>query len=529
MGVQRQTRDARRRIRLSRQTWTIGLAVLWVCGLADVTWAQARAANPAQLKILHGQYLDLREAYQDDLRRLKQDCEAQGFTDAVAEIERYQQIPDRSRIQLSTLPDRMQPPIPADLPEAEYAWRTRLLHRREEYAKQLYLLSRRMLNAGSAGQAYDLLHELIVHDPDHKNARNLLGYVTLGDEWVTPFAQKMRLKRFEWHPEFGWLPKGHAAKYAAGERFVAGKWMSAEKEAAIRQDFQHAWEISTDHYLIRTNYSLERGVELAQALEDFHEFFHQAFAGFFLNPEQLGKIFDGTARTVSKNPKQYLVHYYRSREEYVSRLEPVFPTIQTTNGIYLTNDRTAHFYHDPQGQGEDTLFHEATHQILYESHLQHRPIAESEHFWIVEGIACYFESFRRDADGFSIGDPGHIRFAGARMNYLDKEYYVPLEEFAALGRAEYQGLPVSQLTKNYTQAAGLAHFFMQYDGGRYRDAVVGHLGQIYSGDARKRQFTQGLNDLTGVSYPELDRQYGEWLRELRAAESRPAASVPPEP
>lgn len=469
--------------------------------------------------MLQSNHLDLRSAYFTQLRTLENHCFDRGLEDGAREAARLQTPLDLARFQRNSLPTAIEPEIPLDLaPEARY-WRTQLRYHRKEYAKQLYLLSRRALNSGHTSYAYDLIRETLVHDPDHPRAREVLGFVRLGDEWLSPFARKMKMTRYERHPEFGWLPRNQIDRYNQGERFVNGRWMSADKEAVIRQDFQHAWEIQTDHYLIRTNHSLERGVELGIALEEFYDYFHQAFASFFNDPEQLKKLFEGGSRGAPVIPKPYRVNYYRTRQEYIDRLQPMFPSIQATNGLYLTDDRTAHFYHDPQRENDDTLFHEATHQLLYESHLQHRPIAAEANFWIVEGIACYTESFRRHQDGgYTIGDPGHIRFMGARMNYLDRDYYVPLREFTEMGSLAFQTTPTPQLARNYTQAAGMAHFFMHYDSGRYREALVAHLAQIYSNDSRKRQYPQGLDELTGVSLTELDRQYGEWLKSLRAAD-----------
>ena len=39
----------------------------------------------------------------------------------------------------------------------------------------------------------------------------------------------------------------------------------AGEEAEIRRDFRHAWEIRTEHFLVKTNHSLERGVEIARS------------------------------------------------------------------------------------------------------------------------------------------------------------------------------------------------------------------------------------------------------------------------
>lgn len=488
--------------------WLVGIALLPTTADAQST---GRARNG--LSGLQKNHAELQAEYAGHLQKLIEFCRDKQLPDGAREIAKYLARPDATALRAVDLPKNVEPEIAGNLPEDERYWRTQLRYRRKEYAKDLYLLSRRVLKDGHSGYAYELVRETAVHDPDHLKARELLGYVQFGDEWVTPYAKKMLLKGYVWHDSFGWLLKAHLAGYEKGERNVDGRWMSAEKEAEIRRDFNHAWEVRTDHYVIRTNYSLERGVELGRALEDFYSFFHQTFAGFFNDPEQLQRIFSGTSPSVNKDAKPYRVNYYRGREEYVQRLEKLFPAIHKTNGIYLTRDRTAHFYYDPAGDQEATLFHEATHQLFFESYPVERPIGETANFWIIEGIACYMESYRRAQGEFTVGDPRYIRFAGARVNYLDQNYYVPLHEFTAMGMQDFQVAPM--LAKNYTQAAGLAQFFMQYDGGRYRDALVQHLAQLYSANARKRDAPDRLDELTGVEFTELDRQYGEFLRDTQ--------------
>ncbi len=123
------------------------------------------------------------------------------------------------------------------------------------------------------------------------------------------------------------------------------------------------------------------------------------------------------------------------------------------------------------------------------------------------------ESFqRKEKDGsFSLGDPKYIRFEGARHNLLKLHYYVPLQEFSGYGMYEFQNAP--EVAKNYTQAAGLARFFMHHDNGKYREALVKHLTQLYSGDPRNRQNVASLDELTGVDFADLDRQYAEDARQ----------------
>jgi hypothetical protein len=151
-------------------------------------------------------------------------------------------------------------------------------------------------------------------------------------------------------------------------------------------------------------------------------------------------------------------------------------------------------------------------------------IGQGAHFWVVEGVACYMESFQRGNGELSVGDPNYIRFSGARFNFIEEKYYVPLQEFAGMGMQRFQADPM--LAKNYTQASGLVHFFMHYDAGRYRDALVSHLSQLYSGNPRKRDHPEQLDELTGENFGELDRLYGEYVydlaRKIAAGQSEPA-------
>ncbi|MBS0203102.1 MAG: hypothetical protein JSS49_09410 [Planctomycetes bacterium] len=435
-----------------------------------------------------------------------------------ARIVRSKNIdPDSLSHNLRGLPREFVSDIPPNLPEGERFWKTQLRSLEKDYAQDLYLMSRRALNDGFPSYAYSLVREAAVHDPDHKPARKILGFVPHGNRWVTPFAAAQIKSGMVWNDKFGWLPKDDLTRYENGERKFKNRWVSVEKEMEARRDFANAWVIHTDHYEISTNVSLERGVEIGRSLEDFHEFFHEIFAGFFNTPEQMKRLFEGNS-VGNSTSRRYQVHFYRTREEYIDRLKKDFPNIGITNGMYMTTGRTAHFYDDHENDVEATLFHEETHQLFYESH-DNRAIGELAHFWIIEGIACYMESFKQQDGEFSLGDPRYIRFVGARNNLLQKMYYVPLAEFSNIGSHEFQHS--AEVAKNYTQASGLARFFMEYDNGRYREALVRHLADLYHPSLKVRNHAQPLSKLTGVSFEELDRQYAEDAREIEKALETP--------
>jgi hypothetical protein len=473
--------------------------------LAFTAWAAilpaAFAQNSPKLARYEQQRRDLLAKFHSELDGVIRYCEQQGLAKD-ADIVRAWKKPVRGRDLLSqSLPDTVLPNLPGNLSEAERAWRVQLRHQRKKIAQDLYLLSRRLLNAGETSAAWHVLREVAWFDSDNERTRSILGFQRSGDRWVTPFEAKMIKEKLIWHDRFGWLPASSADRYQAGERKFGTRWITADREAAVRQNFAHAWEVETDHFLVKTNVSLEKGVEIAKDLEDYYSFFRRTYPEFFNSPEVLKRLFEGGSR---RNREPFIVHFYRTRDEYMKKLLKDNPQLGITNGIYMPDHKIAYFYNNPDSSVESTLYHEATHQILYQLHPQRRSIGEREHFWIVEGLACYMESFRKKDGVVSIGDPASIRFQAARYRLLQEDYQVPLARLAEMGKLPFQN--DRKIAMNYSQSSGLAHFFMHFDNGRYRDALIQHVALLYRPSTRRVRIA-GLDVLTGVSYRELDEQY----------------------
>jgi len=474
--------------------------------------AHSQATN--RLELFRSQHSELRRNHVAALGKIRAFCADQKLEKGVQAVDAAIRSATDTPTSNPELPVLVAAELSPNLPGPQRQWRSQLRTQRRRQAQALLLLSRRVLKAGHTSYAFDLVRETAISDPDSRVARRLLGFVRFGDRWVTPFASLQLRRRHVWHATFGWLPASHVEKYENGQRYFKRRWVSVEREAELRRDFRNAWEIRTDHYLIRTNHSLEEGVALARNLETFYRFFHSSFAGFFKTREQIQRLFDGTNQVTgggsSTLTRPHVVHFFRDRNEYRRTLRQRIPQIDITNGLYMPEDRIAYFFH---GKPVDplfpraTLFHEATHQLLYESRTRHRPIAHDANFWIVEGFACYMESFLPSATGYQIGDPKYVRFHWARHRLLEENYYIPLKTFASMGMRPFQTDP--NITRNYSQASGLAHFLLHHEDGRYRDALIQHLSQIYT--PGRRISISPLQTLTGVDTIELDRQYRRYL------------------
>ncbi len=501
-------------------TCLIGLAVMGLVAAPSVNAQPSKTAN--SVSALVSQRADLYARFFKKLDELIVWAEKKELADAVAELKRWQTPVDGQQLLTKRLPRLKQAAVPRDLGDNERDWRIALKVAREEHAKELYLLSRRIVNADQPSLAYAVLREVLHFDPDHERGRALLGFVQYGEEWMTPFAAKMAKKNMVWHEKFGWLPEASVKRYEDGERFYLAKWMTAEREESQRMDFRNAWEIETEHYRVLTNVGLERGVELSRKLEVFHDYFHNSFAAFFESPEQLKKLFNGSPTKGAKVVKPFEVHFFRTKDEYVNKLKKHNPQIGITNGIFMPDDHKAYFFESSEADVESTLYHEATHQLLFELSPSVRASSERpwdrEHFWIIEGFACYMESFRQTDDGVTIGDPKYIRFDAAHYRLIHDNYYVPLARFASMGKVVFQG--DDNIEKNYSQASGLAHFFLHYDGGRYRDALVRHIELLYAPTSTKQRGVPGLDQLTGTPYEQLDAQYREHITSFSTRKAR---------
>lgn len=463
---------------------------------------------------LDQQRQELLDRFQRGVARLMEKCRDSGQTDAVRELSRWATPVSAEVLASQLLPVPVQPSLAVEAGDPDRSWQVELRHLRQETAQQLYLLSRRALPGGSPALAWQLIREVLWYDSDHERCRTLLGFERSGDEWMSPFAASRRRNGYVDHPLFGWILQTHAERYERGERYYRGQWMTAQREAEIRRDFEAGWLVESDRYLIKTNISQEAGVEVARRLEAFNSFFRQACPAFFNSPEQLQQLM-ADPRKNARRRTPHNVYVYRDREEYVARLKRTNPQIEITNGIYIPDDRVAHFFDRQDSDLESTLYHEATHQILYELHPRSRPIAESEHFWVVEGLACYMESFRVSSDGSSIGNPAHIRVQNARSRLVDSNFFIPLAELSALGKTAFQRHP--SIEPAYSQSAGLVHFFMHYNGGLYRDALIRHVAALYAPSTGAGRVA-GLDRLTGVSYTELDRQYRDYIGAIEPVE-----------
>jgi len=460
------------------------------------------AAGPCLADVVQ-ERAELHSAYGAKLDALVRQCEAEKLPNAAAAISTW--LPERRPDQLLLfLPPNSLDATANDFRQQQPAasWREKWQSLRNEQADALLKLARRAVEEHRSSLAYELIVEALRENPEHERARAMLGYQRFQDAWHTPFEIRQLRGGKVWHEQFGWLPKAHVARYEQGERFSSGRWMTAEEEAQLRRDIKRGWKVETEHYAITTNHSLEEGVALARRLEAFYDVWQQVFATYLWNDQELLKRLDGKAPRLPA--KQHQVVYFRTRDEYNAALRSAQPRIEMTLGIYFDTNRTAYFFAGDEQQ-PGTLYHEAAHQLFQETRNAPPHAGRQANFWIVEGIACYFESFAEHDGYYTLGGDEAGRMPAARHRLLIDNFYIPLSELAGLGRDDLQRHP--DLPMVYSQSAGLADFLMQAYDGQYRDALARYLQLVYSGKATPST----LSELTGRNFETLDREYRAFM------------------
>ena len=486
-----------------------------------------------------------------ELRQLSDQCFENGLQVAAQDVTAIS-LQITSPVDNPVFPQMLQLPLGERVPEADRVWRNRLQKLRTECAQDLYRLARSALKSRLPSLAYRFVRDTLVVDPDHKYARSIIGHKKFVDiqrkddrlyagEWVSPFEAAQRSGRNPEvdHPEFGWIPIKNVTRYEQGERFYKGKWMSSVRESEIRRQFRNAWEVRSEHFLVKTNTSLEEGVQVARKLERFHDWLTNHFAAFFETPAALMSRFEqATSRTRSSaSAKPMEVHYYATRTQYdqvIRQRNPDYATL-VTNGLYWEPDQTCYFFRkEDEEENDSTIYHEATHQILDLATFRDRTnaarkrrlvlrersvrpwlLAERSNFWLLEGIACYFESFEIKEGQVAVGDPTYVRFMTAQHRLFEDNFYVPFVMFCGMGREQFQSH--ANFRQLYSQSSGVVHFLMEYKGGQYKDDFVNLLSAVYRPDLANITRKPSLQQITGVDFSVLDQEYREHMGDVAAA------------
>ncbi len=408
-------------------------------------------------------------------------------------------------------------------------WTARLTETQSRSASQFFDLAQRAARSEPPcyALASRLLRLVIERQPDHRDARRLLGYVAYEGGWATPFAVSQIHKGYVNHPVFGWVLSDWVPHLDRGELPAPStrgqkkaRWLSREEADRLRADGNPPWHISTEHFDIQTNVTLAEAIRFGRKLEAFHDLFTSLLADILGDRLPLVRRFKDPAMSGEPRNKTHLVTYFASKDEYVDELTPRYGLkIATSLGFYdppkpgQGGRAPAYFFRDPDGQipVDATLYHEVSHQLLFETAGPNAYNKNVGNYWVFEGLGTYFETTSPQPDGsLQVGGLVGIRTEHAIKSLVEKGLAIPIEEFVAMGENAFMR-DDPEIFLRYQQAMALTIFLMQWHDGTYRDDFLDYVRDAYRGRI-KPSTGRKLQDRLGLAYSTLDSQFLSFLK-----------------
>jgi hypothetical protein len=465
--------------------------------------------------------------------QLAQKGDAQGAQAVRSHISRH--VAPDGAARFVPLPEIV-PPRPAV--EAS-AWAGQLGEIRSRAATELFVLAKRAAETPPPhfALASECLHGVLDRQPDHREARRLLGYVPHEGGWAKPFAVQHIRRGNVNHPVFGWVGADWVPHLDRGELPsppVRGqqrvRWLSVAEADRLRANWDPPWQIFTEHFEIQTNVPLAQAISFGRRLEAFHDLFMAILADILGENLPLARRYRDSKLTGEPASKPHLVYYFSSKDEYVAHLSPRYGSeIERSLGFYPTKAgrggrAPAYFFRDPGGQLPETanLYHEVSHQLLFETAGPNAYTKNAGNYWVFEGLGTYFETVEPQPDGsLEVGGLVGRRMEEAIKALVLERQGIPLAEFIAKDEASFTRHD-SGIYLRYQQAMALAVFLMHWHDGVYREGFLDYVRDAYRGRI-KRGNGRSLNDRLGQPFATLDAQLVSFLRRGIALGQKPEA------
>ena len=409
---------------------------------------------------------ELDQVFRRKLDQLASQCDNVQLPDQARKTREWFPERDPGRLYLFLRPRFGAVAEPRPRPPTAETCHQRFMEYRREHAAGLFELAKQAIADGRGAEAYQLLHEVLHNDPLHKEAGRIIG------------------------------------KRSADRPLRAVKGRSTDRRFGWRRG--RYWHVESPHFIVTTDVNGTAGRDLARQLEELHSIWRQVFFRHWSSAEALKARFAGRANSLGKRV-QHRVVLFRDRDEYIEKLTRVEPMIGKTLGYYMKDEEKS-FLHAGGRSLQKTWFHEVVHQLFQETGGTVAHIGERWNFWLVEGVAMYFESLVRHDNYFTLGgfDADRLQYARARRH--SGEFYMPVAELTRLGRADIQEHP--DIGRIYSQSAGLVHFLMNHKGGRFRGRFIELTELVCQG----RDPSDALATVVGEPFDRIDELYTESIQ-----------------
>jgi len=289
-------------------------------------------------------------------------------------------------------------------------------------------------------------------------------------------------------------PKNEEAHKRLGHTLHNGSWLVHDGAKTIpfasigdaRKEWKDAWSFATTHYRLRTNLDLKRATDMAFELESFYRTFFDAFG----RELKLYEVVD---------PMSAQVHADKQS----------FPAVVSYRDAYFDSSTSTLLVNAVNGFEPRVLFHEATHEILFNTAERTKGARGEIPAWLDEGLAEYMGSCMQGLDAHPVFTPGAIAlghfnvFAEARTPYdLARVLTFNSGDFMATSRSDLK----------YAEAYTLVHFLLNGEGGKHKKGFLDFVRRAYKGQSSSTHFRDAL----GGHEHELEEAWFAYVRQIAA-------------
>jgi hypothetical protein len=512
----------------------------WITGLVIVSFQVPRPSSGEETsRALHAAHRSILEREASELKSLAERLTRDGQAEAAGAVRARlpRPVAPDGPTRFVPLPDVI-PPSPSAGSGGPGAQLQAVLGRS---ATELFELARRAAKAVPPRYALagECLRAVVERKPDHAEARRLLGFVPDKGGWARPFAVEQFRSGFINHPIFGWVKADWQPHLERGELPSPpsrGKvrWLPTAEADRLRAGWKPPWRIPTEHFQIETNVPLAEAISFGRRLEAFHDLFMALMADVQGDASPLARRFRDSHLVGEPATTRHLVYYFASKDEYLDHLRPKYGAgIERSLGFYdpprsSTGRNPAYFFRDPQGDLPDTanLYHEVSHQLLFETAGPNHYTQNSANHWVFEGLGTYFETVESRPDGsLEVGGRVGRRMEEAIRSLVDQGRTIPLDRFVGLDETTFTRDDPAIFLR-YQQAMALTVFLLQWHDGAYREGFLDYVRDAYRGRFR-RGSGRSLEDRLGQPYATLEAQLLAFLKGDK--EPEPKAPAKPKP
>jgi len=269
---------------------------------------------------------------------------------------------------------------------------------------------------------------------------------------------------------------------------VRGRYMTLAQMRERVSDWKNALELTTAHFLLRTDIAPERALDLALNLERAYKTYYEV-----LGPHLELQVFDEVPE----------VHVFADRRDYPS------PPAPGQVAWFSRSDNTVHV----DGTHPDAALaatHELAQLLIHNSFRTTIGDGGAIAPWAERGIAQAFSVALHVEDGvarWEFGRPATVLFA---QDAVDKEP-LGLRRILTAGNAAFEG--GTDATRYAAEAYTLTHFLVNAENGKHRRGFAEYLRSSYKGQGAATHLERAL----GV---ELDTVEREWRAFVAATAGR---------